>query len=60
MSSNEIPAGDAGDNDYVSRTGQSEIPVQRDEASIEDPIDPETADSDQTLRTCCFDLHVVV
>lgn len=51
MSSSEIPAGDKGDNDYVSRTGQNEIPVQKDEAPIEDPIDPETADSDQTLRS---------
>jgi len=40
----------AADNDYVSRTGQSTIPVQKDEASIEDPIDPATADSDATLR----------
>lgn len=44
-----VPAGDATDNDYASRTGQSEIPVQKDEASVEDPIDPATADSDKTL-----------
>ena len=37
------------DNDYASRTGQSEIPVQKDDAPVEDPIDPSTADSDQTL-----------
>jgi hypothetical protein len=45
----ETSTGVAGDNDYQSRTGQSEIPVQRDEASIEDPIDPDTADSDKVL-----------
>ena len=37
------------DNDYASRTGQSAIPVTKDDAAIEDPIDPETADSDATL-----------
>lgn len=45
----ETSTGVAGDNDYASRTGQSEIPVQKDEASIEDPIDADTADSDKTL-----------
>ncbi|KAF4306550.1 hypothetical protein GTA08_BOTSDO05566 [Botryosphaeria dothidea] len=44
-----IPAGDAGDNDYASRTGQYQIPVQKDEAPVEDPIDPNTADSDEQL-----------
>ena len=44
-----VPAGDSKDNDYVSRTGQSTIPVQKDEAPVEDPIDPATADSDETL-----------
>jgi hypothetical protein len=38
------------DNDYASRTGQNQIPVQKDEAPIEDPIDPDTADSDQVLE----------
>ncbi|KAL8746391.1 MAG: hypothetical protein Q9190_001600 [Brigantiaea leucoxantha] len=47
--SGDVPAGDAMDNDYASRTGQSEIPVQKDDAPVEDPIDPSTADSDQTL-----------
>jgi len=41
----------AGDNEYVSRTGQSEIPVQKDNAPVEDPIDPKTADSDEQLGT---------
>jgi hypothetical protein len=43
------PAGDPTDNDYVSRTGQSQIKVQKDEAPVEDPIDPATADSDAQL-----------
>ena len=46
----DVPSGVKGDNDYASRTGQSHIPVQKDEATIEDPIDPATADSDETLR----------
>lgn len=45
----DIPAGVARDNDYVSRSGQSQIPVQKDEAPIEDPIDPATADTDEQL-----------
>ena len=45
----DIPQGDAKDNEYVSRTGQSEIPVQKDEAPVEDPIDPATADTDEQL-----------
>ncbi|ORX99694.1 hypothetical protein BCR34DRAFT_495196 [Clohesyomyces aquaticus] len=43
------PMGDSTDNDYVSRTGQSTIPVQKDEAHVEDPIDPDVADSDEQL-----------
>ena len=45
----DVPAGDSMDNDYASRTGQSHIPVLKDEKDIEDPIDPATADSDETL-----------
>ena len=41
----ETPVND----DYTSRTGQSEIPVQSDSKPVEDPIDAETADSDATL-----------
>lgn len=46
-----VPAGDAQDNDYVSRPGQKKdsIPVQSDGVDIEDPIDPKTADSDEQL-----------
>lgn len=53
VSNEQAPAGDYQDNDYVSRTGQSTIPVQRDEAPVEgSPYDGETADSDQQLGTC--------
>lgn len=45
------PAGDAKNNDYVSRPEQkqSPIPVQPDGADIEDPVDPAIADSDEQL-----------
>ncbi|THW96359.1 hypothetical protein D6D17_07171 [Aureobasidium pullulans] len=46
----ETSTGVAGDNEYASRTGQNQIPVQKDEASIEDPIDADTADSDKVLE----------
>jgi hypothetical protein len=49
MSAQDIPTGEVHDNDYQSRTGQNEIPVQTDDKPVEDPIDPETADSDATL-----------
>jgi len=41
----------AQDNDYVSRTGQKQgpIPVQSEGAEVEDPINADTADSDQQL-----------
>lgn len=45
----DIPQGDVMDNDYKSRTGQSEIPVQSDDKPIEDPINADTADSDEQL-----------
>lgn len=45
----EGPTVDEGDNDYASRGGQSQIPVQKDEAPVEDPIDPATADSNAQL-----------
>ncbi|KAF2457929.1 hypothetical protein BDY21DRAFT_285429 [Lineolata rhizophorae] len=45
----DAPTGDVGDNDYQSRTGQSHIPVQKDDAPVEDPIDASKADSDQAL-----------
>lgn len=37
-------------NDYESRTGQKDhIPVVKDDADVEDPIDANTADSDAQL-----------
>ena len=47
--SSDVPMGDSTDNSYASRTGQSTIPVLKDEAGVEDPIDAGTADSDETL-----------
>ncbi|KAJ9655487.1 hypothetical protein H2198_005673 [Neophaeococcomyces mojaviensis] len=43
---------DTSQNDYASRTGQSHIPVQSDEASVEEGgyADPAKADSDQQLQ----------
>lgn len=49
MTGGDVPSGVKGDNDYTSRTGQYQIPVQKDEAPVSDPIDPATADSDETL-----------
>ncbi|KAK3050909.1 hypothetical protein LTR09_007987 [Extremus antarcticus] len=48
----DAPAGDAADNDYVSRPGQAQagVPVQCDNAAVEDPIDGATADSDAQLE----------
>ena len=49
----DVPAGDAGDNDYTSRTGQNQygVPVQSDNATVEDPIDdPKVANSEEQLR----------
>jgi len=47
---------DTQQNDYVSRPGQNAagIPVQKDSAPIEDPIDPATADSDAQLGKSPF------
>ena len=49
MSTSVTDGVDTQDDSYVSRTGQSTIPVQKDSAAVEDPIDPATADSDQQL-----------
>jgi len=47
---NDVPAGNSKDNDYASRTGQSHIPVQTDDAPVEEsPYKAETADSDAQL-----------
>lgn len=45
----DAPTGNVSDNNYTSRTGQSQIPVRKDDAPVEDPIDSATADSDETL-----------
>jgi len=47
----DAPTGDVQDNDYVSRTGQKQgaVPVQSDNDAVEDPIDANTADSDEQL-----------
>lgn len=50
----DAPAGVVSDNDYASRTGQNQIPVQSDDKTVEDPINPETADSDATLGMWSF------
>jgi len=48
--SSDAPAGEGiSDNDYKSRTGQSEIPVVSDNTTVEGGIDPATEDSDATL-----------
>ena len=49
MTSGDVPAGNSTDDDYASRTGQYQVPVQKDGAPVNDPIDPATADSDQSL-----------
>ena len=46
---NDIPSGNVKDNDYVSRTGQSEIPVQGDDVPVKSGYDAATADSDEQL-----------
>lgn len=40
---------DTTQDDYKSRTGQGEIPVVGDSTNIEDPIDANTANSDEQL-----------
>ena len=48
----DVPVGLDSDNDYKSRTGQSHIPVQSDDAGIESGVNPATEDSDAQLRKC--------
>lgn len=57
MSAQDIPTGEVQDNEYQSRTGQSEIPVQTDDKAVEDPIDPDTADSDAQLGKLSHPYH---
>jgi hypothetical protein len=45
-----VPTGEVVDNDYKSRTGQTQIPVQSDDAPVKDPIPSDgRADSDEYL-----------
>ncbi|KAI9791305.1 MAG: hypothetical protein M1816_004086 [Peltula sp. TS41687] len=43
-----VPSGDLKDDTYVETKGP--IPVQRDDAPVEDPIDPKAADSNAQLE----------
>jgi hypothetical protein len=56
MSSADIPQGNAQDDSYVSRPGEKQdpIPVQSDNADVEDPIDGNVADSDEQLGTFLY------
>lgn len=51
MSTNQYdaPSGDVVDDDYKSRTGQSEIPVQSDSAAVEATEYDNGGDSDKQL-----------
>jgi hypothetical protein len=49
MSASDIPSGSVADDDYKSRTGQSEIPVQSDSAAIEATEYDDGGDSEQQL-----------
>ncbi|CAA9966646.1 hypothetical protein CFE70_009828 [Pyrenophora teres f. teres 0-1] len=50
MSSNDIPSGGVVDNDYASRTGQSQVPVQKDETPVESTEYDNGGDSDKQLE----------
>jgi hypothetical protein len=59
MSSDDAPTGEFQDNSYVSRPGQKAetLAVQSDNTKVEDPIDPNTADTDEQLGTG-LDIHL--
>ncbi len=42
------PSGDLNDSSYV-RPGDSTVPVQKDSAPVEDPVQPPTSNSDAQL-----------
>lgn len=47
------PAGEGiNDNEYKSRTGQSEVPVVGNNSTVESGVNPATEDSDATLGMC--------
>lgn len=46
----DVPSGVPKDDSYVTHGGQGQVPVQSDDAPVEDPIgDPKIANSDQML-----------
>lgn len=51
MSNQDIPSGEVQDNDYKSRTGQSQVPVVSDDQDVMNSVDREQADSDAQLGT---------
>lgn len=57
MSASDIPSGNVADDDYKSRPGQSEIPVQSDSAAIEATEYDNGGDSDKQLGTTLSFLH---
>ena len=59
VASGDISSGEPKDNDYASRSGQYQIPVQKDEMPVSDPIDPATADSDEMLGMLTWKLRNV-
>lgn len=54
----DAPSGDYQDNDYALRSDQKggPVPVTSD-SNVEDPIDPATADSDETLGMSATSVH---
>lgn len=54
----DVPEGQVSDDSYVTGTKNEAVPVQSDDAPVEDPINASSADSDQQLgeRNCQSDL----
>ncbi|KAI9831546.1 MAG: hypothetical protein M1819_004776 [Sarea resinae] len=46
----DVPSGSVQDDSYASRTGQSHIPVQKDDAPLDDPYQPKFSNSDEQLQ----------
>lgn len=44
-----VPSGDVQDDSYATSGPKEPVPVQGDDAPVEDPIDAKTADSDEQL-----------
>ncbi|KAL6887563.1 hypothetical protein HDV57DRAFT_515079 [Trichoderma longibrachiatum] len=45
----DVPEGQVSDDSYVTGTKNEAVPVQSDDAPVEDPINASSADSDQQL-----------